>query len=178
MGRTRQDLTGQTFGELLVTGFAGTINRRTFYYCRCRHGNEVLCRSDHLKGGVKTSCRCEEEAKKAEREKKKQSSHGNYKHGARKEITSEYRAWSRIRMEGVPSYWDDFVQFFCDVGEKPSERHVIAKRIRSKPHGKENTYWKNLNEERAAADQLTAADLPDECIVDLRSILRAAATAG
>ena len=55
----RTDLTGQQFGLLTITEFAGTIKGRTHYYARCSCGNDALAETSNLKRGKTTSCGCQ-----------------------------------------------------------------------------------------------------------------------
>lgn len=42
---------------------------------------------------------------------------------------------------GHVAEWDDFWTFVRDMGERPSELHVLRRRDRSKPYGPANCYW-------------------------------------
>lgn len=53
------DLTGQAFGRLTVTRYAGSDRRHQSHWtCRCECGGEVTVRRDALVSGITTSCGC------------------------------------------------------------------------------------------------------------------------
>lgn len=55
--RNLKELTGQVFGNLTVLRRAGSEKRRcATWLCRCTCGQEVVVRSDRLRGGRKKSC--------------------------------------------------------------------------------------------------------------------------
>lgn len=59
MGRKMIDLTGQRFGRLEVTGFAGKANNgHSRWLCMCDCGNEVTVSYEGLKRGDTKSCGC------------------------------------------------------------------------------------------------------------------------
>ena len=53
-----QDLTGMTFGRLLVIERAENKGKNAAWRCRCKCGNERTVQADHLKSGVTQSCGC------------------------------------------------------------------------------------------------------------------------
>ena len=53
-----RDLTGQTFGKLIVVNFAGSNNRRAMWLCKCECGNEKTVASSSLTLGRTKSCGC------------------------------------------------------------------------------------------------------------------------
>lgn len=167
------DLTGQTFGRLTVKEKAGTDkSRQALWSCTCACGNEIVTRGRSLRVGDTKSCGC----------LRKEVHTGNKwsaKHGGKEAARTEYRAWLNLRNDGTyTEEWEDFVQFFCDVGERPSKKHVLKRRDVRKPHSKQNTYWSNTLDERNASEQLQSRDLPEECVFDFRTYLRATAAAG
>ena len=53
------DLTGQRFGKLVVTEYAGRNERReSLWMCQCDCGNESIVRGDVLRRGTTESCGC------------------------------------------------------------------------------------------------------------------------
>ena len=53
-----QDLTGQRFGRLVVTGKADRKSSLTYWSCLCDCGTTTQVRRDHLLSGETTSCGC------------------------------------------------------------------------------------------------------------------------
>lgn len=72
--RTRENLTGQTFGRLAVLGPAEdhvspSGRRYVRWLCRCECGNQVTVMGKNLKSGVTRSCGClQKDAQKGRRE--------------------------------------------------------------------------------------------------------------
>lgn len=56
--RQKQDLTGQKYGHLTVTGPAANVGGRTVWRCKCDCGRETVVKSYHLKDGHAVSCGC------------------------------------------------------------------------------------------------------------------------
>lgn len=56
--KRREDLTGQKFGKLTVTGFAYIKNQTSYWNCKCDCGNEIITRGADLSNGHTTSCGC------------------------------------------------------------------------------------------------------------------------
>ena len=142
----RVDLTGQQFGRLTVLEYAGSIGRYGYWYCECDCGDWSLVNTSNLKSGNSQSCGCLQKEQASERGKSA-IRHGGKRNG---KATAEYAAWDRIRNQGttpVPFEWNDFSQFFKDVGWKPSPEHQLARHDNRIPHSKENTYWRDPNAE-------------------------------
>lgn len=63
--------------------------------------------------------------------------------------TKIFQTWNSIkRTKDFPSEWkSSFSQFISDIGDPPSEDHILRKHDRSQPHSKENTCWINPKED-------------------------------
>lgn len=57
-GRCAEDLTGRVFGELTALYRAPNQNGRTYWFCRCSCGNEVILSARQLKSGQAKDCGC------------------------------------------------------------------------------------------------------------------------
>lgn len=163
------DYEGKRFGRLLVNEFAGRIKGKRYYYCTCDCGNETLVSTSNLSSGNSTSCGCltYENAGAAV-----------FRHGGRSLGTQsvEYTAWIHLKDRHLlPDAWNNFQQFFRDVGWRPEDTYELSRYDLTQPHGPENTYWRNPNEER---QQRINADLGDELCIDLTGVREADAFAG
>ena len=58
MSAKKIDLTGQTFGRLIVIREAGRKNGHVAWLCKCDCGGEVVVTSDNLRSGHTQSCGC------------------------------------------------------------------------------------------------------------------------
>lgn len=160
MGRKARDLTGQRFGKLIALGKAERRNPHghVYWQCSCDCGGTAEVTSRNLLSGNSTACGC---------------GHG---------LTSkpEYSVWTTLRSRHeLPSEWDNFTTFYHDLGERPSAKHVLSRRDATKPHCKENTYWRNRSDERKQRTSTTLGDFEHIFSIDLdqlRADARAAAT--
>lgn len=57
-GHFAADMTGQTFGRLVVLSRAGTRKRQAIWLCKCSCGNEHEVAGQYLKSGKSRSCGC------------------------------------------------------------------------------------------------------------------------
>ena len=158
------DLTGQRFGKLIATECLGSIKSKRYWAVKCDCGNENLVRASFLKEGKVQSCGCS----RKDNDQVVEMSRLNIKHGGRLngKTSPEYAAWLNLRIEAKQDFvseWNAFQQFFKDIGWKPSPEHRLKRRDIRKPHGPENTYWKDPNE-----IQPTHADLGEEFFLDMR----------
>jgi hypothetical protein len=126
----RKDLTGKRVGLWLVLGFSHTEKRAKRHFamwlCRCVCGTERAVLAINLSRGKTTSCGCEA------------GTHGLYR-------SPEYQTWvhmlSRCKYPSVHRYrdyggrgikvcdrWLKFVNFYEDMGPRPSPRHSIDRK--------------------------------------------------
>lgn len=145
----RISLIGQRFGRLVVLVQAhrakGTAAR---WLCRCDCGNEKVCISSHLRGGLIRSCGCLRREVTAARSR----SHGQSKR------SPEYTYWLNLRnrcnnprSKDYPRYggreitvdprWDDFTAFLADMGPRPTPRATIERIDNAKGYGPGNCVW-------------------------------------
>lgn len=59
-----KDLTGQTFGKLIVIKYVYTKNHFLYWLCKCDCGNEKICCGHELKNGNIKSCGCLKKSRK------------------------------------------------------------------------------------------------------------------
>lgn len=52
-----------------------------------------------------------------------------------------WHAWKQTKRVGRVPEWDDFWQFVADVGERPTDNHILRRRDLFKPSGPHNCYW-------------------------------------
>jgi hypothetical protein len=123
----RKELKGKTFGRLVVVGFEGRGDyNKLIWLCRCICGNETRVLADNLNNGRTKSCGC--------LRKTTRLTHGKCK-------TKAYRSWKKMRDRcfnpndtyyhnyggrgiNVCDRWNDFQNFFDDMGERPENRSL------------------------------------------------------
>lgn len=129
----RKSLVGERFGRLLVVSYAGSNGKRSLWECQCDCGNSVIRHTGLLSARNTKSCGC----------LKRDNKRGNPTHGKAK--TPEWKSWSGMkgrcynpRCQEYQYYgargiivcerWlgpNGFVNFFADMGEKPSAKHSL-----------------------------------------------------
>lgn len=124
-----KDLTGDVYGRLTVTGYAGRIGHSTGWVCTCSCGETTVVRSSCLKRGKSKSCGCLA---------LEFSRNVNLSHGGSK--SPEYKAWQNMwrrctdrdypyyakYLERAPSEeLKEFDKFLEAVGPRPSPKHSL-----------------------------------------------------
>lgn len=166
-----EDITGELFGELLVTTYVGrkytpSGSFKSEWSCRCSCGTDVLATTPKLKSGAKTSCGCKTKLK---------ISNTSRKHGLHS--TPEYVIWNGLRArcnnpynKDWPNYggrgievcrrWDTSVEnFISDMGFRPSSGHSIDRIDVNGDYEPSNCRWATIleqNNNRRNTRKLTA----------------------
>ncbi len=126
-------LVGQSFGRLSVVARAESNGQLAFWKCLCACGNSVTVAGAKLTSGHTNSCGCLRSEVTALR---------STKHGMKR--TLAYKSWEGLRARcncptnrkyaryggrgiTVCERWDDFANFFADMGERPSRHHSIER---------------------------------------------------
>ncbi len=136
----RIDLTGQTFGRLIVVAFAGIRpHRGAMWHCVCACGNRSVVASTYwLRAGKVVSCGCFHRDEASQR----MTTHGQSAVGRR---TPEYSIWAAMiqrctnkkykqwkdyggRGIKICERWRSFENFLADVGRRPAP-HLTIDRI-------------------------------------------------
>lgn len=66
----------------------------------------------------------------------------------RKQFKKQYWSWKVLRQnnkDDIDSSWSDFEGFLKSIGDKPSDKHILAKVDKERPWGDTNFYWRELN---------------------------------
>ena len=144
------DLTGQTFGRLIVIKQAKPVKhgQHAMWECLCNCGNASVVDGGNLKKGYTKSCGC----LGAEKRKESVTTHG-LSH------TPEYKAWINIikrctdkggidfelyggRGIKICDEWrHNFPEFFKHIGKRPSKKYTVERIDNNKGYKPGNVKW-------------------------------------
>jgi hypothetical protein len=176
-GRTMIDLTGDRFHSLTVLGRSEkTRPGHTYWRCQCDCGRIVDLASHWLRAGTIHSCGCSKGALITA----KKTVHGQSGNKTDTPETPEYRVWTHIQSrcynQNVRDFhnyggrgivvcdrWrgdNGFVNFFADMGCRPSPKHSIDRfPDNDGPYSPENCRWATHTEQQRNTRKYKAAAL-------------------
>ena len=162
------DLTGQTFGQLTVTGRAESrTNGEARWHCACSCGGTATSTSSNLRRGRTTSCGCAV----ARFNRQVRTTHGGRR-------TPEYGIWcsmvKRCENPNHPRYADyggrgigihpewraDFAAFLRDVGRRPSPELSLDRIDNDGNYEPGNVRWATAKEQAANRRKPTKKERP------------------
>ena len=121
----RVDITGKTFGNVLVLEYSHTKNTHAMYKCKCKLCNSPMIVSyTNLKSGNTKSC----------------TSCGQKTHGMSKHPL--YHRFEALKMRNtLCQEWKDPARFISDVAPSFQKGYSLRRVDKSKPHSPTNSFW-------------------------------------
>lgn len=146
------DIKGQTFYYL--TAEERIVGGEGKWLCKCVCGNYTRAKHDSLVKGKHKSCGCKYQELKL--------AYGKHGRGSRVAAYDKtYAAWTNMTQAKHSGQkvkrcerWQDFNNFIEDMGEVPSEKHILVRLDLEKEFSPENCKWMTKKEKAALRGEL------------------------
>lgn len=173
------NITGMTFGRLMVMRRAQTLNRSIRWECLCECGNTSVSRSQNLLSGHTQSCGCIQ--------REKVTTHGHTKNGVSRKMYGAWRGivarctkprdrhWAMYGGRGITvcGQWLKFENFFADMGEPPTAQHSIDRIDNSGNYEPGNCRWATKKEQsrNTRANRIVDVDGQRKTVIEWSEIV-------
>lgn len=124
----RKDESGNKYGLLTVSSYAGTKRRLAMWHCSCECGSDTVVSGAALRSGNTSSCGCEAGRKGGEHLKKMLTTHGmtdtptwrSWKSMHDRCLLESHKSYDRYSTVKICDRWlHSFDSFYADMGERP-----------------------------------------------------------
>ncbi len=140
IGNRFKDITGQQFKRCVVLGFAGYKGKYAVWLCRCVCGNQFIRQGVFLRQADTHGCGClrPDRAKVAPYLVTTWHSIKSYCY---EPSDAAYHDHGNRGIKVCKRWLDSLECFAADMGPRPSEKHVIARRNESGDFKPSNCFW-------------------------------------
>jgi hypothetical protein len=146
-----KDRAGQFFGRLLLVAYAGRLNNKTMWICRCECGESRTLAVENLVSGATVSCGCH---RKKILDKTSHGLAGKRAYNIWKNIVDRCRNPNNRhyadyggRGVDVCDEWLDVTNFYRDMGDPPDGRS-IERLDNNLGYSKDNCVWATDTQQR------------------------------
>lgn len=138
------DLTGHTYGRLFVLNYFGKKNKIRHWLCKCECGNEKTVSGSELRSYGTQSCGCLLKEKITHHGKCRSRVYSTYRQmisRCHNKTNAHYKYYGLKGIEVCEKWRIGFIEFYNDMGDKPSNKHTLDRIDNSKGYYKENCRW-------------------------------------
>lgn len=139
-------LVGETFGKLLVIAFAGTgtgAKTRSYWKCKCSCGETTVVERWPLISGHTRSCSCLRGGSGRTHGMTGTPEYRSWLGMRKRCYDAKWRCYHRYGGRGIKicKRWEDFSNFFADMGPRPSLKHSLDRLNNDKNYSPSNCRW-------------------------------------
>lgn len=141
----RTDLTGKKFGRLTVIRFKNMYKNKSNWFCKCECGNCCTVLGDDLKRLKTKSCGCLREENITTHNKSKSLEYKIWeaiKHRCNNSNNNQYKNYGG-RGITVCDRWSKFENFYEDMGDRPTDKHILSRKDKNGNFEPDNCKWLN-----------------------------------
>jgi len=172
---------GTIFGRLTVVRFSH-MDRQSIYECRCQCAATTYTAHHRLTSGNTKSCGCLRDEGNAGKHRMSKSAEYKVWQGMMKRChgpNDSNREWYAARGIVVVDRWHKFVNFFADMGKRPTPQHTVERKDNNGPYSPDNCKWATRYEQvrntrsnrflELDGRKMIATDWAKESVVGLRT---------
>jgi len=144
------DLTGNSYGRLVVIKRDDSTKKYTKWFCLCNCGNTKSIRGDALKSGVTKSCGCLNVTSHQTHKMTKTTEYIAWHSMKSRCYNESYKGFDHYGKRGITvcSRWlNSFENFYADMGEKPTPKHSLDRINNDGGYSPENCKWSTYSEQ-------------------------------
>lgn len=172
-------MVGEVFGRLTIINEVEQIHNRRTFMCKCSCGNFKIVKLKDLRNGHTQSCGCYYIDSRTKHGLYKSSEYAAY-YGMLSRCTDkkneEYHNYGE-RGIGVCPDWSDketgFINFYRDMGKKPTSKHSIDRINNNGNYCKENCKWSTSIEQNRnfRRNKIITYNGESHCVVEWAEII-------